>query len=72
MLTQLGFGVADRDGKLVTRRIVAERPDRALCPQRRFAGAACAVVPSVTVSRVWRAPSRWQTDVTRTRLLARR
>ena len=66
------FGLADRDGKVITRRMVAERLSELSAHSDGCRCGLCHLVPSVTVSRVWRTASRWQTDVNQTRLLARR
>ena len=66
------FGVADRDGKLITRRMVAERLSELSTHSDGCRCGLCALVPSVTVTKVWRCASRWQSDVRQTRLLARR
>jgi hypothetical protein len=66
------FGRADRENRLVTRRLVSERlAELAEHPQVCGCGL-CELLPSVTVPKVWRCASRWQNDVNLTRLLARR
>ena len=66
------FGRADIGGKLITRRMVAERLNELSAHSDGCRCGLCHLVPSVTVTKVWRCASRWQCDVNQTRLLARR
>ena len=66
------FGRADTNGKLITRRMVAERLDELAAHSDGCRCGLCHLVPLVTVSKVWRCAAYWQRDVNQTRLLARR
>lgn len=66
------FGIADTGGKLITRKLVSERLDELSGHRDGCRCGLCQLVPSVTVTKVWRCASRWQSDVNQTRLLARR
>ena len=66
------FGLADLGGKLITRKMVAEKLAELSAHRDGCRCGLCELLPLVTVSKVWRMSSRWQTDVNRTRLLARR
>lgn len=66
------FGTADRAGQLVTRRIVSERLSELAGHRDGCSCELCELLDRVTVAKVWRCASRWQSDVNLTRLAARR
>ena len=61
------FQNADTGGRLITRRMVAERLDELSAHKDGCWCGLCALLPLVTVSKVWRCASYWQADVNRTR-----
>ena len=66
------FGIADKDGKPVTRRMTEQRIEElAEHPQGCGCGL-CDLVPLTTVSKVYWTASRWQLSIARTRDRARR
>ena len=66
------FGIADRNGQIITRRMVAERLTELGGHPAGCGCGLCELLPLVTVPKVWRCASRWQADVNLTRVLARR
>ena len=66
------FGIADRDGVLITRRMVEKRLAELAAHRVECGCGLCALLPLTTVSKVWWQASRWQASINRTRLLARR
>ena len=66
------FGIADRDGVLVTRKMVEKRFAELSAHRVGCGCGLCALLPLTTVSKVWWQASRWQASINRTRLLARR
>jgi hypothetical protein len=66
------FGTIDTGGQLITRRLVRDHLDELAGHRDGCRCGLCRLLPSVTETRVWRTASRWQSDVNRTRLLARR
>ena len=57
------FGLADTGGKLITRRLVTERLAELAGHKDECQCGLCALLPLVTVSRVWRTANCWQADV---------
>jgi hypothetical protein len=66
------FGLADIGGKLITRRMVADRLAELGGHHEGCGCGLCSLLPLTTPTRVWRCASRWQSDVNLTRVLARR
>ena len=66
------FGRADASGQLITRRMVAERWDELAAHATTCRCDLCTLLPLATPTKVWRLAARWQTDVNKTRILARR
>ena len=67
------FGIADREGLPVTRRLCESRlGELASHPVDCRCAAPCGLAPLVSVSKVYWVASRWQLSIARTRLLAQR
>ena len=67
------FGIADREGALITRRMVDHHlAELASHPGDCRCAAPCGLVSKVTGNKVWWCAALWQPSVARTRLLAQR
>ena len=65
------YGIADRDGKQVTRQMVESRLEELAGHPPACDCGLCDLAPLVTVSKVYGTAARWQLSIAATRALAR-